>query len=89
MPKSAWILPVFLIGCATTPEAPSACNGQAGEQFVGQTATSQTATAILRATHSTLLRWAPPGMMLTMDFNPSRVTVRLGPDQKVTQVSCG
>jgi hypothetical protein len=27
--------------------------------------------------------------MLTMDFSPSRVTVRLGPDGKIAAVNCG
>jgi len=43
----------------------------------------------MRATNSAVLRWAPPGYMLTMDFSASRVTVRLGPDYKVTAINCG
>ena len=29
------------------------------------------------------------GVMLTMDFRSDRVTVRLGPDRKITAVNCG
>ena len=43
----------------------------------------------MHVTRSSILRWAPPGMMLTMDFNQSRVTVRLGPDRKILAVNCG
>ena len=65
------------------------CITAATEQFVGQPATSETGAAILRATHAAVLRWAPPGAMLTMDYREDRVTVRLGPDGKVTGISCG
>lgn len=75
------------------------CFGQAQEAaickpvgsgiFVGDQANTQTGAAILAATHSSILRWATPGMMMTMEFNASRVTVRLGPDGKILGVNCG
>ena len=43
----------------------------------------------LRATHAAVLRWAPPGYMMTMDFRADRVTVALGPDYKITKINCG
>jgi hypothetical protein len=57
--------------------------------FVGQAATSELGEAIVRETQAAALRWAPPGVMLTMDYREDRVTVRLGPDHKVTAVACG
>jgi hypothetical protein len=36
-----------------------------------------------------VLRWAPVGAMLTMDFRSDRVTVYLDAGNKVTKVSCG
>jgi Peptidase inhibitor I78 family len=65
------------------------CNAEGSNQLIGQAATSETGAAILKATNSRVLRWAPPGVMLTMDFSPSRVTVRLGPDDKVMAINCG
>ena len=75
------------------------CFGQAQEtpicrpvesgRFVGTLANPQTGAAILTATNSSTLRWATPGMMMTMEFNASRVTVRLGPDGKILGVNCG
>jgi hypothetical protein len=35
-----------------------------------------------------VLRWAPPGVMLTMDFCEDRVTVYLARDKKITKISC-
>ena len=65
------------------------CRAAGMDRFVGQPGTSQTGAAIMRATHAAVLRWAPPGYMLTMDYREDRVTVHLGPDYKVTEVKCG
>jgi hypothetical protein len=65
------------------------CQASGTDQFIGQPGTSETGAAILRASHAAVLRWAPPGYMLTMDYREDRVTIYLGPDRKVTQVKCG
>ena len=65
------------------------CSAQAAQQYVGQPATEETGSAIRRATNSTVLRWARPGMMMTMEYRDDRVTVRVGPDNRITQISCG
>jgi Peptidase inhibitor I78 family len=94
MRKPALAAPALLVACAAQPsvhgETPRhICKADGGQQFIGQFATSESGAAILRATHSAILRWAPPGVMLTMDFSSSRVTVRLGPDEKITAINCG
>lgn len=65
------------------------CTVAGTEKFIGAPGTSQTGAAIKRATKAAVLRWAPPGYMLTMDFRENRVTVYLGPERKVTKISCG
>ena len=65
------------------------CNAFGADRFIGQPGTSETGAAIMRATKAAVLRWAPPGYMLTMDFREDRVTVYLGPDRKVTKINCG
>ena len=65
------------------------CDASDTARFIGQAGTSETGAAIMRATHAAVLRWAPPGYMLTMDYSDSRVTVRLGPDYRVTEIKCG
>jgi type IV pilus biogenesis protein CpaD/CtpE len=88
-------LALLLAGCATTPPATNgavpgqSCTAAGIDHFIGQQGSSETGAAIMRATHSAVLRWAPPGYMLTMDFRADRVTVRLGPDGKVTAIDCG
>ena len=43
----------------------------------------------MRATHAAVLRWAPPGYMLTMDYRADRVTVRLDEARKILSINCG
>jgi Peptidase inhibitor I78 family len=79
---------------ADTPPVHGATPGQkcataAAGQFIGRTVNSETGPEILRASHAAVLRWAPPGTMLTMDYREDRVTVRLDPQMKVTEITCG
>jgi hypothetical protein len=94
MRKTILLASSLLAGCSATLAAPSEtahreCRLEGTDRFVGQAGTSEVGAAILAATHSTELRWAPPGYMLTMDFRADRVTVHLGPDYKITQINCG
>jgi len=43
---------------------------------------------MLAATGATILRWVPPRTAVTMDFNPSRLTVSYDDDYVITKVSC-
>lgn len=65
------------------------CETAGTDQFIGRTGDSETGAAIMRVSHAAVLRWAPPGYMLTMDYREDRVTVRLGPDYKITEIRCG
>ena len=90
MPRFAWFALPLLAGCATMPESRGfTCSASGSEGFIGQFGDGEAGAAIMRATHSSVLRWAPPGVMLTMDYSPKRVTVRLGPDRKITAINCG
>jgi hypothetical protein len=96
MRKLVLLAPAVLAACATAPaatpihgETPGhSCNAVGTDRLIGQPRTSATGTAIKRATNAAALRWAPPGVMLTMDFRADRATVYLGPDNKVTQIKC-
>jgi hypothetical protein len=65
------------------------CETSGTEQFIGQPGTSENGAAIVRASNAAVLRWAPPGVMLTMDYREDRVTIFLGPDHKITKIRCG
>lgn len=96
--RNAFLLvPVLLAACSTAPaQTPihgvtpgHKCDVAGTAKFVGQPGTSATGAAIMRVSHAAVLRWAPPRVMLTMDFREDRVTVHLGPDRKITQIRCG
>jgi hypothetical protein len=65
------------------------CTTAGTAQFIGQVRSDSLGAAITRVTNAAVLRWAPPGAMLTMDYRADRVTVRLDPSNRVTQVKCG
>jgi len=95
MRKLVFLAPTLLAACAATQPlvhgvTPGhSCHARTPGEFVGHPATSETGAAILSATHAAVLRWAPPGVMLTMDYREDRVTVRIGPDGRISAVSCG
>jgi hypothetical protein len=59
------------------------------DQFIGQEGTEATGNAILKASNAAVLRWAPQGVMLTMDYREDRVTIWLDPARKITKIRCG
>jgi hypothetical protein len=65
------------------------CMAQGTDAFIGQTASDETGSAILKASNSAVLRWAPPGVMLTMDYREDRVTIWLDAARKITKIRCG
>ena len=97
MRKLLMLTPALVAACSTAPAQPvmhgtvpgRICNAAGTESFIGQEGTSESGAAIMRATNSAVLRWAPPGYMLTMDYSASRVTVRLDSTRKITAINCG
>lgn len=87
---------LLLAGCtATTPppggaSAPAtACKAEAAQVKIGQTATADLGAELLRLTGARVLRWVAPGMAVTMDFRPDRLTVAYDEKSVVTRISCG
>lgn len=91
------LAPALLAACSTAPAAPvihgvtpgHTCKTEGTDQFVGQTRSDKLGAAIKRVSNAAVLRWAPPGIMLTMDYRQDRVTVWLDASGKVTQIKCG
>ena len=91
------LAPAMLAACAAVPSQPTIhgavpgriCNAAGSDRFIGQPGTGQSGAAILKATNSAVLRWAPPGAMLTMDYSASRVTVTLDAANGITRINCG
>ena len=86
-----------LAGCSVTPpvdETPpvrdvqGTCQREPGQRFVGTTASGEVGREMLAATGATILRWVPPRTAVTMDFNPSRLTVGYDDDFVIRTLSC-
>jgi hypothetical protein len=97
MRKIALLAPALFAACSTAP-APipvhgatpgHKCEALGTDQFIGKKGTTETGAAIHKVSHAAVLRWAPPGVMLTMDYRADRVTVWLDPSNTITQIKCG
>src|SRR5690242_14605018 len=97
MRKALSLTPFLLAACATAPADPPVhgvtpghtCKEEGTAQYVGQVRSDALGAAIKHASNAAVLRWAPPGVMLTMAFREDRVTVRLDPAGKITKIRCG
>ena len=70
-----------------TAEGP--CRNDGLDRFVGQTASEDIGTQLLQASGARALRWGAPGMAMTMDFRPDRVTVSYDEKMVITSARCG
>ena len=64
------------------------CRAEPGQRFIGTRATAEVGGQMLAATGATILRWVPPRSAVTMDFNPSRLTVSYDDNYVITTVAC-
>ncbi|MDX3899902.1 MAG: I78 family peptidase inhibitor [Sphingobium sp.] len=82
-----------LAACATMEEpaaAPKgACRNEVVAGFVGRAADADTGAAMLKASGAKTLRWGGPGMAMTMDFRPDRLTVTYDEAMVITSARCG
>ena len=76
---------------ASTPTPPieAACNADAVQSLVGQTATADVGAQLLKGSGARTLRWVPPRTAVTMDFRPDRLTVAYDDALKIERISCG
>jgi hypothetical protein len=94
--KAPYLAGALLAACSTAQAIPvhgvtpgHKCDSTGSERFIGEIGDSKTGAAIERATHAAVLRWAPPGIMLTMDYRQDRVTVWLDDARRITKIRCG
>ena len=89
---------ILLAGCSTvtstepatpTPPEKSDCAPDGLDLFLGKQATPELGAIMLKASGAKTLRWVAPGMMVTMDFRPDRLTVSYDAGYKILRVSCG
>ena len=96
MRKAALTLLPLLAACAGTngPATPSTavdgpCRNGGLDGFIGQTASAELGTQLLKTSGARTLRWGTPGMAMTMDFRPDRLTVSYDDKMVITSARCG
>jgi hypothetical protein len=97
MRKLALLAPAPLLACSTAPavipvhgETPGyICRNDGLDRFAGRPATSELGAEMLAASGSRTLRWVRFGAMITMEFSPSRLTVRLDQQNRIASATCG
>lgn len=97
MRKIVLFAPALFAACSTSPAPPPIhgvtpghkCETAGTDQFIGKKGSSETGAAIKNVSHAAVLRWAPPGVMLTMDYREDRVTVWLDGAKTITKIRCG
>lgn len=97
MRKVLTLAPALLVACSTAPAQTPVhgvtpghkCQTAGTDQFIGRDGSAATGAAVMRASHAAVIRWAPPGVMLTMDYREDRVTIWLDSARKITQIKCG
>ena len=90
------LFPVAACTIATSDQTASAgiepagtCRNDNLAQFVGQSASEDLGARLLAASGARTIRWVPKGGVVTMDFNPSRLTVQLDGSNRVESANCG
>ena len=95
--KRSWPLVAWLAaGCAAAPVDPPEPAADQGEcritglaDLVGRPATAELGREAMRRSAATSLRWMRPGGVVTMEYRPGRLNVRLDGQNRVSRFVCG
>ncbi|MBN8832657.1 MAG: peptidase inhibitor I78 [Sphingomonadales bacterium] len=97
--RAILVLPALMIlpACAATgtqgPATPSEtagnCEASGLDAYVGRKVTSKLGAELLAKSGARSLRWGAPGMAMTMDFRPDRLTVSYDEQMLLTSARCG
>ena len=93
------LIPMILISVTACAPGPSeriaidqvgaVCDDRALGSFVGQEPTKETALKLMGFSRARVLRWVRFGAMVTVEFSPQRLTVRLDPQGRIASAKCG
>ena len=65
------------------------CDAARAKHLVGRKRSPRVEAEALRLSGAASARWIPPGMMVTMDYRPDRLNLRLDRHRRILHVSCG
>lgn len=90
------VLMIPLVACTTVSDRRTSprnteelCRNESITSFVGQKASAESGVAVLKASGAKTMRWGGPGMAMTMDFRPDRLTVSYDETMTITSARCG
>ncbi len=85
------LLVLSLSGCIPIPIAyeVTTCRVDGFESLVGREATDATGKEILRVSGARSLRWVRSNEQAAPEFNPERVTVWVGANNRISRLNCG
>jgi len=100
MRKLLVFIPLAFAGCASAqqrqvvgidqvPPGSKCTPSGALNAFTGQQASAALGAQMMAASRARTLRWVPYGGVVTMDFSPTRLTVRLDQQSRVESATCG
>jgi hypothetical protein len=96
MHKLCLVVLISLSACApgnseriTLDQVGAACDDRALGSFVGQLPDAETARKLMGFSRSRTMRWVPHGGVVTMDYNPQRLTVQLDAQGRIASAKCG
>ncbi len=78
-----------LPACVSAGNPGDTCRAAPGQAFIGRAASSAVGAELLRVTSSRILRWVPPGTIVTTDYKFGRLTVAYDGAMTITTISCG
>jgi hypothetical protein len=65
------------------------CNAAKAKKLVGRKRSAATEAEALRLSGAASVRWIPPNTMVTMDYRPDRLNLRLDRKGRILSVNCG
>ena len=77
------------MGIDQVPPGSTCVQSGALDTFRGQVASTELGARIMGAARAPKLRWVAHGMMVTMEYDSRRVTVRLDEQSRVLSAACG
>ena len=95
MREAALLTLLLATGCVTVTEKPphpartGTCDAAPAAGLIGREATEALGAEALRLTGASRLRWLRPGTIVTMEFSPGRLNLRLDDQGRVTRIICG
>jgi hypothetical protein len=97
------LLSLLAAGCTTAPQegrtdpadtphergSGGACEAARAKGLIGRTRSDAAGAEAQRLSGAAALRWVPEGAMVTMDYRPDRLNIRLDRNGRIVSLDCG